>query len=76
MPEGCVLEMLNALPTDLSRQEPRRRAMGAGMRLRFTVEPPAVQLAVTRRFADLMRAGSVPESDTPSTQGHFLRGVE
>lgn len=76
MPEGCVLEMLNALPTDLSRQEARRRAMGAGMRLRFTVEPPGGQLAVTRRFAELMRAGSVPESDTPSTQGHFLRGVE
>ncbi|MCE5342061.1 MAG: hypothetical protein LLF96_00535, partial [Eubacteriales bacterium] len=76
MPEGCVLEMENALPTDLAAQEGRRRALGVGMRLRFTVEPIAEQIAITRRFAALMRTGDAPKGDTPGTTGHFLRGVE
>ncbi len=74
--EGCVLEMYNALPTDLSSQESRRRALGAGMLLSFTVEPLDEQLTVTRRFAELMRTGAAPEGGAPSTAGHFLRGVE
>lgn len=76
MPEGCVVELFNALPTDLSGQESRRRALGAGMLLSFTVETPERQLAVTRRFAALMRTGAAEKDDEPSTAGHFLRGVE
>jgi putative protease len=76
MPEGCVLELVNALPTDLAAQESRRRALGAGMRLRFTVEPLAEQLAITRRFAALLRTGEAHRSETPGTTGHFLRGVQ
>ena len=76
MPEGCVVELLNALPTDLSGQDSRRRALDAGMLLSFTVEAPERQLAVTRRFAALMRTGVAEKDDEPSTAGHFLRGVE
>lgn len=76
MPEGCVVELLNALPTDLSGQDSRRKALGTGMLLSFTVEPPERQLAVTRRFAALMRTGITEKDNEPSTTGHFLRGVE
>jgi len=76
MPEGCVVELLNALPTDLSGQERRRQSLGAGMLLSFTVETPERQLAVTRRFATLLGTGITDQEDEPSTAGHFLRGVE
>ena len=71
-----MVELLNALPTDLSGQDSRRKALGAGMLLSFTVEPPERQLAVTRRFAALMRTGITEKDNEPSTTGHFLRGVE
>ncbi|MDD3212915.1 MAG: U32 family peptidase [Eubacteriales bacterium] len=76
MPEGCVIEMLNALPTDLSGQAKRVHALGVGMRLCFTVEPPEAQIAITRRFAGLMAGDKAEANDEPSTCGHFLRGVE
>ena len=38
--------------------------------------PPERQLAVTRRFAALMRTGITEKDNEPSTTGHFLRGVE
>lgn len=76
MPEGCVVEVYNALPTDLTRQEARRRALGAGMLLSFSVETAEEQLAVTRRFAALMRGERASEPEQTATAGHFLRGVE
>ena len=76
MPEGCLLELHNAVPTDLARQENRRRELGAGMLLRFTVETPQEQLAITRRFAALQRGEAVPPPEGETTSGHFLRGVE
>jgi len=76
MPEGCVLEVYNALPTDLSKQERARKALGEGMLLSLSVEPLAEQIAIVERFAALMRDGIVPASDKPTTGGHFLRGVE
>lgn len=76
MPEGCVIEVYNALPTDLTKQEKARKALGAGMLLSFSVEPLAEQIATVERFAALMRDGIVPASDKPTTGGHFLRGVE
>jgi putative protease len=76
MPEGCVLEVFNALPTDLAKQESRRRALGVGMLLSFTVETPEEQLAVTRRFAGVMRTGEAMANGEPATSGHFLHGVE
>jgi U32 family peptidase len=76
MPEGCVVEVLNALPTDLAKQESLRRALNAGMLLSFTIETPQEQLAITRRFAAAMRAGEAAANSEPATSGHFLRGVE
>lgn len=76
MPEGCVLEVHNALPTDLSRQLPAISALNAGLLLRFTTESPAEQAAVTARYAALIRGYAAATPDTPATAGHFLRGVE
>ncbi len=74
--EGCVLEMDNALPTDLGKMEDRRRALGAGMLLNFTVEPLEEQLAITRRFVQIMAGGKPPVNGEATTAGHFHRGVE
>ncbi|HNW86296.1 MAG TPA: U32 family peptidase [Candidatus Limiplasma sp.] len=74
--EGCVVEAYNALPTDLSRQEATRRALGAGMLVSFSMETQAEQLAITERFAGLMRTGVAQPPEQPVTGGHFLRGVE
>lgn len=75
-PEGCVVEVYNALPTDLARQEKRRRVLGAGMLLGFTVEPPDRQPAITRRFAAVLRGEDTLPLEEPVTGGHFRRGVE
>ena len=70
LPEGCVVNVYNALPTDLSRYEAKRRALGAGRLLSFTVERPEEQIAITRAFA----LGQEPETGE-TTGGHFLRGA-
>lgn len=75
-PEGCVVEVLNALPTDLTRHDARRRGLGAGMLLRFTVETAAEAAAITARFARLMATGVCEPAEGQTTAGHFLRGVE
>ena len=75
-PEGCVVEVYNALPTDLARQEHRRRSLGAGMLLTFTVETPDRQLTITRRFAAVQRGEDPLPLAEPATGGHFRRGVE
>lgn len=74
--EGCVLEMDNALPTDLGKMEEHRRALGAGMLLHFTVEPLKEQLAITSRFAQIMAGGKPTANGEATTAGHFHRGVE
>ena len=76
LPEGCVIEVLNALPTDLARQESQRLALGAGTLLSFTIETEQEQIAITQRFAALRRGGIAPPPDVAATSGHFLRGVE
>ena len=76
MPEGCVLEAYNALPTDLSRQESRRRTLGAGMLVSFTVETAQQQLTVTQRYAALLKGISASAPEEQVTGGHFLRGIE
>ncbi len=76
-PEGCVLSVVGALPTDLHAYDADRRAMGAGMLLRFTVEPAERQLELTSAFAALLRGEpSAPPEKGPATSGHWLRGVE
>ncbi|MEG0900739.1 MAG: U32 family peptidase, partial [Clostridia bacterium] len=76
MPEGCVLNVLNALPTDLSANEAERRALGAGMLLRFTTETKEEQLALTRAFAGLAQGAPARAAQGQTTMGHWLRGVE
>lgn len=75
-PEGCVIEVYNALPTDLAPHDARRRELGAGMLLSFTTEPVAEQMDITERFASLMRNGVAQKNPSAVTSGHFLRGVE
>ena len=75
-PEGCEIQVLGALPTDLREKEADRRALRAAALLHFTVESPEEQLRLTRTFAALLRGESVPPSDEKTTCGHWLRGVE
>lgn len=76
--EGCVVNVLNALPTDLRRFDTKRRALGAGMMLSFTTETAEEQLALTAAFSALLR-GEVPPGDArdgASTIGRFDKGAE
>lgn len=75
LPEGCVLRVLGALPTDLRMYEADRRHLGAGMLLHFTTESRSQQAAVTRYFAGL-RQGIAPEKPDGATAGHWRRGIE
>ncbi len=76
-PEGCVVSVWNALPTDLRKQGKARKELGAGMLLNFTVESPQEQLGLVEEFAALRNEAPVPlKENQKTTQGHFLRGVE
>ena len=74
--DGCVVNVLGALPVDLSACENKRLALGAGMWLRFTTENAAEQERVTRRFAALQRGETPSASEGPTTKGLFLRGAQ
>ncbi len=76
LPEGCVVNVYNALPADLRKQEDKRKALGAGMLLSFTNEPPEEQLRLVGEFGALLRGETPPEPLGPVTTGHLLRGVE
>ena len=75
-PEGCEIQVLGALPTDLREKEADRRALHAAALLHFTVESPEEQLQLTKTFFALLRGESVAPSDEKTTCGHWLRGVE
>lgn len=74
-PEGCILRVLGALPTNLCQYDEERRSLGAGMLLHFTTESRQQQAAITRHFAAL-RDGAEPERPTGTTAGHWRRGIE
>lgn len=74
-PEGCRLNIYNALPTDLRACDGERRALGAGMLVRFTTETPAEQLQITEIFAALRDGQPVPPA-VNATAGHWRRDVE
>lgn len=77
MPEGCIVTVLGALPTDLRRHEAARKALGADMLLSFTVEPVHEQMRIAAEFAQIRQGIAVQSArDTPLTQGHFLRGIQ
>lgn len=75
-PEGCEIEVLGALPTDLRAYDTDRRALNAGMLLHFTVETAQEQLALTRAYAALLRGEALPAPAFETTSGHWARGVE
>lgn len=74
-PEGCILRVLGALPTDLRLYDAERQSLGAGMLLHFTTESRQEQTAITRTFAAI-RDGAMPEKPAGTTAGHWRRGVE
>ena len=74
-PDGCQVNVYNALPTDLRAFDGERRALGAGMLARFTTEPPEEQRHLTELFAALRDGLPVPPA-VNATAGHWRRGVE
>jgi len=74
--EGCEIQVLGALPTDLRACDADRRTLGAGALLHFTVESAEEQIALTAVFAALLRGERIPASAVQTTSGHWLRGVE
>jgi len=74
-PEGCVLRVLGALPTDLRMYDRERRDLGAGMLLHFTTESHSEQIALTQTFASVLR-GRTPTKPENATSGHWRRGIE
>ncbi len=78
--EGCILNVYNALPTDLREHEDKRRLLGAGMLVSLTVESPREQVALVRAYGALAAGRPLPAreagQDIPTTAGHLLRGVE
>ena len=74
--EGCEIQVLGALPTDLRAHNADRTALRAPALLHFTVESPEEQIELTRRFAALLRGEAIPPSAGQTTTGHWLRGAE
>ncbi len=74
--EGCEIQVLGALPTDLRAYDADRRTLDAGALLHFTIETPEEQLVLTRAFASLLRGEGISPASTQTTSGHWLRGVE
>lgn len=74
-PEGCIISVYNALPTDLRESETDRIRMNAGMLLHFTTEAPETALNLTRTFSRLRRGEAVSGPEN-ATSGHWKRGVE
>ena len=74
--EGCEIQVLGALPTDLRAYDTDRRSLGAGALLHFTVESKEEQLALTQTYAALLRGEAISASTVQTTTGHWLRGVE
>lgn len=74
--EGCEIQVLGALPTDLRGYDADRRVLDAGALLHFTVESADEQIALTRTFAALLRGEAVSFPTEQTTSGHWLRGVE
>ncbi len=74
--EGCEIQVLGALPTDLRAYDADRRALEAGALLHFTVESSEEQITLTNAFAALLRGERIPSSTVQTTSGHWLRGVE
>ena len=74
LPEGCLVNLLNALPLNLANQADKIRAMS--WLLAFTTETPREQQEITASFQALRKAEPLPYPLPQGTGGHFHRGVE
>ena len=74
--EGCEIQVLGALPTDLRAHNADRCSLNAGALLHFTVESSEEQIALTRAFAAMLRGEGISPATAQTTAGHWLRGVE
>ena len=73
----CYNIIYNSIPFGLLKErEEVLRLGGAGLRLSFTVEPPADAVRIFRDFRDAFRSGREPAGSLRMTRGHFRRGVE
>lgn len=74
LPEGCLVEVRNALPTSLYKD-----AKGIGCfhwQLSFTTESEVEQLAILKAFHGLRKGKPAENPISESTSGHYRRGVE
>lgn len=74
--EGCEIQVLGALPTDLRAHNADRLTLDAAALLHFTIESPEDQIELTRRFAALLCGETIPAAAGQTTTGHWLRGAE
>ena len=74
-PEGCILRVLGALPTDLRTYRREILQLGAGMLLQFTTETTNEKISVIKAF-DSLRNGSSPDKPSAATAGYWKRSVE
>lgn len=74
-PEGCLLRVLGALPTDLRAYRREILQLGAGMLLHFTTETTEEKISVIKAF-DLLRRGMAPDKPAAATGGYWKRSVE
>ena len=74
-PEGCILRVLGALPTDLRACESDRLRLGAGMLLHMTTESREEQILITRTYAGILK-GERHDKPAGTTAGHWRCGIE
>lgn len=75
-PEGCEIQVLNALPTELSAWRKGWSAKGFAPMLRFTDESTDTALSITAACAALLRGEEVPFTFPAGTSGHYHHSVE
>ncbi len=74
LPEGCIVNLYNTLPLNLSAYADKLR--NVGWLLAFTTESAREQLDITACFAALRRGEHCAVPLPSGTAGHFRRGVE
>ncbi len=74
-PEGCMVRVLAALPTDLRHYGQEIMRSGAGWLLHFTTETLQEKIAVITAF-DAVRNGQPAEKAPGTAAGYWKRGVE
>ena len=77
MEHGCVVRLLNSLPTDMARSAQQLHALGCSLRLSFTDEPLELQMNRVSSYRSILDRGiALHEPEENVTAGHLKRGVE